>query len=173
MSPFPYQVVGVSPSGWQLPVWLLGWHAGCLPFGRQVCTFVWGVPGGWAVARLVLSWHAGCPRLGFPQCWPVAEWAQGVTGWLSSGRMAGVSPVVGSCPFEDWSWVGGVSPCPDQVALLWACEGGPQPLRCGLLEQGCWGDWWGSPPPFSSILDLAGGPRGERAVLEQRIRGVQ
>ena len=156
--PFPYQVVGVSPAGGSCPCCCLDgmWGVSRSASSVHVCGVspavgqlpVWclvgtrGVPGWTPRGRffwvspvlgscpLGPGWLAGCPRL-------VAEWAQG---W--------VSPVVGSCPFEAWSWGWRGVPVSDQVALLWACEVGTQPLRCGLLEQGCWRDWWRSPPTF-------------------------
>ena len=111
-----------------------------------MCTFV-GVPGGWAVACLVLSWHAGCPQLD------------------AKRRLAGVSLVVGSCPFEAGAGLAGCPRVGPSGTILSVRGGSP---AAAMRSAGAWllGGLVGESPPFSSILDLAGGSRGERACLE-------
>ena len=134
---------------------MVAWIAcGVSPVRCQVCTFV-GCPRCWAVACLVLSWHAGCSQLDakralgccFPLWWAVAR--------LKLGAGLAGCPRVGPS------------------GTIMSVQGGSPAAAMRSAGARLLGDWWRSPPPFSSILDLAGGPRGERAVLDQRIKGVQ
>ena len=132
-------------SGRQLPVWLLGWHAGCLPFSVK-CARLWGVPGGWAVARLVLSWHEGCPRLdakrafvwGFPSGGQLPVWGLelGLAGcprvW-PSGTVMGVrggSPAAAMRPAGARLLGGLVGESHTFLQHPWHCGWTPRWARC-------------------------------------------
>ena len=99
----------------------------------------------------------------------VAWMARGVSpSWTPRGRLAGVSPVVGSCPFEAWSWVGVVSPCRTKWHYYGRARGVPS--RCDAV---CWSKVVGGIGGGVPHLSPASLTCGERAVLEQRIKGVQ